>query len=125
MPLELETRMKAENGAKSQRPRQSYTLCHEAAHYILQEQKRRVRDGEPHTHKNDIVNDWLIEAGKAHGHKPYSKDSSSDLLDELLKAGAVIQLPGDASQAARRFRYKSVADEPCEIPEEFDSGAIG
>jgi hypothetical protein len=54
-------------------------LCHEAGHYVIEEQNRRKRVGEPHTKLNDIVNDWIIEAGKRHGHIEFRADCGQRL----------------------------------------------
>jgi hypothetical protein len=52
------------------KPRSSFALCHEASHYILLEQKKRVNLGVPHTHLTDIVNDWILAHGQALGYPP-------------------------------------------------------
>jgi hypothetical protein len=53
------------------RPRSSYMLCHEAAHFVVEEQRKRKRLGLPHDKKVDIVNDWIVDSGKRLGHKDY------------------------------------------------------
>ena len=48
--------------------RSSLSLCHEAAHFVSEEQKRRKRLGLPHHQKKDIIDDWIVEVGKRLGH---------------------------------------------------------
>jgi hypothetical protein len=52
--------------------RSSLSLCHEAAHFVSEELKRRKRLGLPHQKKKDIIDDWIVEVGKRLGHKEYS-----------------------------------------------------
>jgi hypothetical protein len=63
------------SGEKKQRAedmrRMSFTLCHEASHFLMEEQQERVNLGLPHTALNDIINDWIIAQGKRCGHKKY------------------------------------------------------
>ena len=54
--------------------RSSYTLCPEAAHFVEEEMKKRKRLGMPHWKRTDVVNDWIIDQGKHHGHKEFVGD---------------------------------------------------
>jgi hypothetical protein len=55
--------------------RSSLALCHEASHFVFEEQKKRKRLGLPHTKKIDVVNDWIVAQGKHLGHKEYREES--------------------------------------------------
>jgi hypothetical protein len=64
--------------AKRSGRRFTYRLCHEAGHFLQEEQKRRMSLGLPHTSISDILNDWVLEHAKCLKRETLAESITSD-----------------------------------------------